>query len=47
MQKKTQKDQEKEQTHIVYKVGCRGVVQLEGPNPWYNKGRPAKVGALR
>ena len=27
------------------KVGCRGVVQLGGPVPWYNQGGPAKVGA--
>ena len=29
----------------VYIVGCRGVVQLGGPDPWYNWGGPAKVGA--
>ena len=27
----------------VYIVGCQGVVQLEGPDPWYDQGSPAKV----
>ena len=26
-------------------VGCRGVVQLGGPDPWVNRGGPTKVGA--
>ena len=26
-------------------VDCRGEVQLGGPDPWYNRGGPAKVGA--
>ena len=28
-------------------VGCRSVVQLGGPDPWYNQGGPAKVGARK
>ena len=31
---------------LKYIVGCRGVVQLGGPNPWYNLGGPAKVLSL-
>ena len=28
-------------------VGCQGVVQLGGPDPWFNRGGPAKVGQLK
>ena len=28
-----------------YIVGCLGVVQLGGLDPWFNQGGPAKVGA--
>ena len=28
-------------------VGCRGVLQLGGPDLWYNQGDPAKVGACK
>ena len=31
----------------IYLVGCRGVVQLGGPDPWYNWGGPTKVGVLK
>ena len=27
-------------------VSCRGVVQLGGPDPWYNQGGTAKVGLV-
>ena len=30
-----------------YIVGCRGVVQLGGPDPWYYQGGPAKVEASK
>ena len=30
-----------------YIVGCRGLVQLGGTDPWYNQGGPAKVGARK
>ena len=30
-----------------YKVGCLGVAQLGGPDPWYNWGGPAKVEAQK
>ena len=28
-----------------YIVGCQGVIQLGGPDHWYNQGGLAKVGA--
>ena len=28
-------------------VGCQGVVKLGVPDPWYNLGGPAKVGARK
>ena len=28
-----------------YIVSCRGVLKLEGPDPWYDRGGPAKVEA--
>ena len=28
-------------------MGCQGVVQLGGPDPWYNQGGPAKVKARK
>ena len=28
-------------------VGCQGVLQLGGPDLWYNQGDPAKVGACK
>ena len=27
-------------------VGCRGLVQLGGPDPWFTQGSPAKVGLI-
>ena len=33
--------------YISYIVGCRDVVQLGCPDPWYNWGGPAKVGARK
>ena len=32
---------------LLFIVGCRGEVQLGGPEPWYNQGGPAKVGACK
>ena len=32
---------------LKYIVGSRGVEQLEGPDPWYNRGGPTKVGARK
>ena len=31
----------------MYMIDCRGVVQLEGLDPWYNPAGPAKVGACK
>ena len=28
-------------------VSCRGVLQLQVPDPWYNRGGPTKVGACK
>ena len=28
---------------VTYIVCCCGVVQIGGPDPWYNQGSPAKV----
>ena len=28
-------------------IGCRGVVELGGPDSWYSRGGPAKVGACK
>ena len=30
---------------VSFIVSCRVVVQLEGSDPWYNRGGPAKVAA--
>ena len=35
------------QHFISFIVGCRGVVQLGGLDPCYNRGVPAKVGACK
>ena len=39
------KKRERECREIKHIVGCRGAVQLEGPDPWYILVVPAMVGA--
>ena len=34
-------------SYFSYKVICRAVVYLGGPDPWYNWGGPSKVGARK
>ena len=33
--------------NVAYVVSCQGVVQLGGPDPWYNQGGLAKVGSRK